>query len=185
MNMVTVIIDMQEDFFSHERLQKNRHHLTSKINELAAFSRKMNIPVVWVKQEYAEDLRDAPPEIQKNNIRIVVAGTPGAEFLSELEISGADTIIVKNRYSAFFNTSLDKKLTEEKCSSIVVAGINSHACIRCSAVDAFQRDYEVILASDCIDSNDLGHHEITMNYMNEQIGKAVTNDQFFISVERA
>jgi len=101
MGIVTVIIDMQEDFFSHERLQKNRGHLTTKINELAAFSRKVNIPVVWVKQEYAEDLKDAPPEIQKNNIRIVVAGTPGAEFLSELVISSMDTIIIKNRYSYF------------------------------------------------------------------------------------
>jgi len=185
MSIVTVIIDMQEDFFSHERLQKNRSHLTTKINELAAFSRKVNIPVVWVKQEYAEDLKDAPPEVQKNNMRIVVAGTLGAGSLSELEISSTDTIIIKNRYSAFFNTRLDEKLTEEKCSAVVVAGINSHACVRSSAVDAFQRDYAVILASECIDSYDFQHHQITMKYMQEQIGKVLTNEQFYKFAESA
>jgi len=118
-------------------------------------------------------------------MRIVVAGTPGAGFLSELEISGTDTIIIKNRYSAFFNTRLDEKLTEEKCSAVVVAGINSHACVRSSAVDAFQRDYAVILASECIDSYDFQHHQITMKYMQEQIGKVLTNEQFYKFAESA
>jgi nicotinamidase-related amidase len=33
-----------------------------------------------------------------------------------------------------------------------LAGINTHACIRTAAIDAFQRDYDVILAGDCIAS---------------------------------
>jgi len=34
---------MKEDFFSHERLKRNRSYLTEKANELATLSKAMNI----------------------------------------------------------------------------------------------------------------------------------------------
>ena len=169
---------MQEDIFSHKRLKNNRRYLASKTNELAKLSREKNVPVFWIRQEYSSDLKDAPINVQKNNIRIVISGTPGADVLSELETQAIDKNIIKKRYSAFYNTDLNEKLIEGKCTAVLVAGINSHACIRHTAIDAFQRDYEVLFASECIDSYDAEHHEITMKYMNKQIGKSVTNDQF-------
>jgi len=178
MQIVTVIIDMQEDFFLHERLQKNRNELSVNINELTALSRELSVPVVWVRQEYAPDLQDAPLEVRKNNRRIVIAGSHGAKILSELDVQSEDTVVVKNRYSAFFNSGLEEVLTKKQCTAVAIAGINSHACVRASAVDAFQRDYKVLLLSECIDSYDMEHHIITMKYLNEQIGRAITNDQF-------
>ena len=67
----------------------------------------------------------------------------------------SETIIVKKRYSAFFGTGLDEDiLAELKPDTILLAGINTHACIRTTAIDAYQRDWPVVLALDCIDSYD-------------------------------
>jgi isochorismate hydrolase len=46
-----------------------------------------------------------------------------------------------------------------------------------TAIDAYQRDYEVLLASNCIDSHDEQHHEFSMRYLDGKIGIAMTNGQ--------
>jgi len=177
MSYATIIIDMQEDFFSHERLKKNKKILTEKINQLASITRTSGAHLIWIKQEFAQDLSNAPLEVRKKKINITVSGTPGAEILAQLTIEDTDSIIVKTRYSAFFNTTLKQKLKELECSTIITAGINSHACVRTTVIDAYQHDFEVILASDCIDSYDFKHHDVSMEYMSDRLGIPKTNNQ--------
>ena len=174
---VTVIIDMQVDFFAHERLAKRRPELVASTSDLVAASRKAGVPVVWVKQEFSPDLSDATLEVKRGNIRIVVAGTPGASILPELEQHPSDHVIVKKRYSAFFGTRLDELLGSVSCNHLVIAGINTHACVRTTDVDAYQRDYDVILARECIESHDKEHHEVTWRYMDGKFGRSMSNDQ--------
>ena len=107
MSFAALIIDMQEDFFAHERLSQRRTSLTQCVNELAAVCREAGVPVVWVKQEWAADLSDAMLGARMKGIRIVVAGTPGAAILPELDYRSSDHLVVKKRYSPFFGTNLD------------------------------------------------------------------------------
>jgi len=58
-----------------------------------------------------------------------------------------------------------------------MGGVNSHACVRTSAIDAFQLDYRVVLASDSISSYDDEYHRESMRYLEQSIGKVMTNDQ--------
>ncbi len=177
MKFATIIVDMQEDFFSHDRLNTNRALLTKNINGLVSLSRSTNTLLIWVKQEYSSDLSDAPADIREQGIEIVIAGTAGAGLLKELNIQKDDTTLIKKRYSAFFGTDLHKLLSSIGITNIILAGVNSHACIRTSAVDAYQQDYTVVLASECIDSYDLEHHDISMRYMDGILGVCKSNDQ--------
>jgi len=81
-----------------------------------------------------------------------------------------DKIIVKKRYSAFCKTSLNEFLNNIKIDTLILAGINSHACIRTTAIDAYQNDYEVIIVKDCVNSWDEKHHEVTLDYLKESFG---------------
>jgi maleamate amidohydrolase len=49
-------------------------------------------------------------------------------------------VIIKKRYSGFYGTTLDETLARLAPDAIILAGINTHACIRTTAVDAYQRD---------------------------------------------
>ena len=115
--------------------------------------------------------------MRRSQIRVVIAGTPGAELLPELDVHGSDHFVMKKRYSAFFGTSLDTLLAQLGCDQLIVAGVNTHACIRATVVDAYQRDYEVILAKDCIDSLDREHHEVTWRYMDGKLGRGMANGE--------
>jgi len=173
---VLIVSDMLRDFLgSWEPAKKER--LVNAINELVATMRNSSRPVIWVRQEFEPDLRDAFPEMRAKGIRIVIKGTPGCEILPELGVAPSDVVIVKKRYSAFYGTNLDETLAQLRPDAIILAGINTHACIRTTAIDAYQRDWPVILAADCIDSYDREHHEISLRYMKDKIAVAMSNGE--------
>jgi nicotinamidase-related amidase len=82
---------------------------------------------------------------------------------------------VKKRYSAFFGTDLDATLKNLGSDLLVVAGINTHACVRTTVIDAYQRDYEVVVATECIASYDEAHHDITTHYLDGAIAQLLPN----------
>ena len=86
-------------------------------------------------------------------------------------------MLVKKRYSAFFGTDLDETLAVIRPEILVLAGINTHACVRTTAIDAYQRDYEVLVASDCVASYDAGHHEVTKRYLDAGIARFQPSDE--------
>ncbi len=138
--------------------------------------RDNNQLIVWIRQEFSPDLSDAFPEMRAKGIRTTIKGTPGCEVVPELVVAPSDPVIVKKRYSAFFGTTLDALLDRIDPLALIVAGINTHACIRMTAIDAYQRNRRVILAADCIDSYDRQHHEISIGYMKDKIAEVMTNE---------
>jgi nicotinamidase-related amidase len=173
--VATIVVDMQVDFFANARLAAIRPKLARNTNALAAMARESRSKVIWIKQVFAADLHDAFLEIKKSGHGIVIEGTPGANLLPELVVYPSDSVIIKKRYSAFFGTDLDGILNRQACKTLIVAGVNTHACVRTTVIDAYQRDYAVWLASDCIDSYDEEHHAISMRYMDGKLGIAMTN----------
>ncbi len=85
--------------------------------------------------------------------------------------------MIKKRYSAFFGTDLDERLGKLGVDTLILTGVNTHACIRTTAIDAYQRDLEVIFASECLASYDGEHARISMRYMDGKIGRALTNGE--------
>ena len=168
-----LIIDMLEDFFREEPLRSIRKNLTGQINKLLIDIRSVQIPVIWVRQEFRHDLEDAFLSMKRKNIKITIAGTFGSKILSELKVESVDHEIVKKRYSAFYGTQLDSLLKKLKVNELILSGINSHACVRTAAIDAFQRDMDVTIIRDCVASYDEEHHEMTLKYLSRGIAKVV------------
>jgi maleamate amidohydrolase len=162
---VIFVIDMLNDCFGHAELERRRGALCSSINQLTAFARANGFPVIWVRQEFDADLSDAFLDMKRENIRMFIKDTPGALILDELERCDSDIEIVKKRYSMFYGTALESLLEELDAAPLILAGVNTHACIRTAAIDAYQRDFEVLIVLDCVASKDLAHHEITLDYL--------------------
>ena len=169
-----IVIDMQNDFLDKLE-QRARTRLIARSNELIETFRAAQSPVIWVTTSFRRDLSDAFLEMRDKQLAVAVEGTTGAEIDSQLQQHDADPVIVKKRYSAFFETDLDLLLSRVAPDLLVIAGVNTHACVRTTAIDAYQRDFRVLLATDCIDSLDAEHARISMAYMNGKIGVAHSN----------
>ncbi len=171
-----IVIDMLNDFL--DRWQPAaRESLIRSVNELTSRAREHGWPVIWVRQEFAEDLSDAFLDMRSKNIQITIRGTRGCEIAPELNVDPSESVIIKKRYSAFYGTTLDDILRRAGVDCLMLAGINTHACVRTTAIDAYQRDWPVIVAADCVDSYDREHHEISLRYMKGSIASVLTNSE--------
>lgn len=171
-----IVIDMQNDFL--ERLEDDtRAALILNTNQVIDVFRASGCPVIWVQQLLSPDLSDAPLSIRDGRKSVVIEGTPGAQIHLDLARHDEDTVVVKRRYSAFFETNLQQILSDLAPEQITLAGVNTHACVRTTAIDAYQRDMRVLLASDCLASHNAEHGRISMEYMDGNIGMALTNDK--------
>jgi nicotinamidase-related amidase len=173
---VLIVIDMLNDFLDDWDPGKRRK-LVQSIHELTSLLRGGSHPVIWIRQEFEPDLSDAFPEMKAKRIHITIKGTPGCRIVSELAVVEQDRVIVKKRYSAFYGTDLDEILAALAPDAVILAGINTHACIRTTAIDAYQRDWSVVLAADCIGSYDAEHHTVSLRYMKDKIAVLMTNDE--------
>lgn len=176
MKPALIVIDMLNDSWIG-RDKARQEPLVRAVNELVAVMRECSYPVVWVRQEFEPDLSDAFPEMRARQIRVTIKGTEGCQLIPGLAVGPADAVIVKKRYSAFFGTGFDELLARLAPDCLILAGINTHACIRMTAIDAYQRDWQLILASDCIDSYDREHHDVSLRYMKDKIAMVLSNEE--------
>jgi nicotinamidase-related amidase len=177
-----LIIDLVEDCLAHLPASEADRIITGT-NELVWLFRSMGRPVFWIRQEFADDLSDAFLEMRKHRIRACITGTTGAQLDPRLDVDASDRMVIKKRYSAFFGTDLDGILKQLNAHELVLTGVNTHACIRATAIDAYQRDLEVIFASESLASYDEEHARISIHYMDGKIGRAMTNREIHARME--
>lgn len=171
-----LIVDMLVDFFERSpELAAHRARLAAATNQLADAVRRAGGPVIWGRQEFRPDLSDAFLDVRRRGLAITIAGTEGAELLPELTRAAGDHVVVKKRYSAFYGTDLDALLAALGTRALVVGGVNTHACVRTTVIDAYQRDYDVTLAAECIGSSDAEHHAVTVRYLAGQVARLASN----------
>lgn len=176
MAQALLVIDLLNDYLD-QWPDADRRQLVANTNRLVAEFRARGRPVIWVRQEFEPDLSDAFLDMRAKNIFVTIRGTAGAQFDSDLDTGALEPVVIKKRYSAFFGTGLDALLADLKVDEIVLCGINTHACIRMAAIDAFQRDLPVIIAADCVGSYDPDHAAMSLSYMSGKIATVLDNDQ--------
>ena len=179
-----LVVDMLNDFLDKWEPEQ-RKNLINNTNLLIAQYRATGNPVIWITQAFSADLSDAFLVMRDNNISITIEGTSGAEIHADLHKIQSDITVLKKRYSAFYNTELEDILSKLNVERIALAGVNTHACVRMTAIDAYQRDIRVMIAEECVDSVEAEHGLISLEYMDGKIAAVLSNnsiiDQLTIS----
>ena len=183
MKTVLLIIDLQEEFFRDGLLAEHRERIVTSVNGLVEAARKNSIPVIWVRQELKADLSDAPLYNKRKRKPVTVEGTEGVLLLHELHRDVTDYAVVKKRFSAFFGTDLEALLSRLGIGQIVVCGINTMTCVRTTSIDAYQRDYEVILALDAVDAYDVAQHENSLTYLQYSVARGMHDPEIIAVFE--
>ncbi len=77
-----------------------------------------------------------------------IEGSPQSEIHDELAPCPSDKVILKHRYSAFYNTDLETVLRCLGIEDLVIGGIMTNMCCESTARDAYFRDYRVFFLAD-------------------------------------
>ena len=75
---------------------------------------------------------------------------PAGEIARLLQPEDGDLSVLKPRHSAFYGTPLDFLLEELGVKKVVLTGLTADICVFASAQDAYVRQYEVWIPSDCV-----------------------------------
>jgi nicotinamidase/pyrazinamidase len=98
-----------------------------------------------------------------------IAGTAEAEVIPELSGYPGE-IVLKRRYSAFFDTGLEDKLRQLKPDKLIICGVLTDICVLHTTADARNRDYEVEVPVDCVASPDETAHRFALEHMEKVLG---------------
>ena len=136
-----LVIDMQIFF---EKLSQS---ILGNVISLIDACRGRNVKIFFTRHGHREPEKDGGM-LSKWWNDLIQYGSAEWELIGELAVSPHDTIVDKNRYSAFFNTNLDKDLKAHGVEDLVICGVMTNCCCETTARDAFVRDYRVFFVAD-------------------------------------
>jgi nicotinamidase-related amidase len=77
-----------------------------------------------------------------------IEGSPESAVHDSIAPLPEEKIVLKHRYSAFYNTDLETILRCLKIEDLVISGVMTNMCCESTARDAYYRDYRVFFLAD-------------------------------------
>ncbi len=191
-----LLIDMQHDFVDPDgafgemgvdvsMYQAQRPVLAALLDD----ARNAGVLVIHVQNTALPNrMSDSPAQIRFNlrmhaahrgndpALRYSVPGTPGHAFVRELTPRSDELVVLKNRSSAFWGTNLELLLRSNGIQTVVVGGCTTEGCVESTARDAMFNDLYVVIAVDCVASDDRAQHDASMLLMGHRFDMATSTD---------
>ena len=157
-----LIIDMVKDNFDDTRklpITPLARETIAPLNRLCGLFRMRGWPVVFGTDAFHREDFIFKGRMHPHSL----AGTRGAEVIDELDRNDDDLWLPKPRFSAFFQTNLNKWLRERGVTLCAVGGISTHFCVLTTVMDAVCHDFKAVLLEDCSAAYSKKVHEQTLN----------------------
>jgi nicotinamidase-related amidase len=140
--LIDVINDL--DFPEANQLLRYARPMARKLVRLKERAKKARIPVIYVNDNFGRWQSDFRRQVQ----HCLREKSRGHEIVALLQPEEDDYFVLKPKHSGFFSTTL-----ETLSQKLIITGIAGNFCVLFTANDAYMRDYELIIPSDCTASN--------------------------------
>jgi nicotinamidase-related amidase len=145
--LIDVINDLE--FPGSEELVEQAVPMARRVLELKRRAKAAGIPVVYANDNFGRWQSDFTKVVE----HCLNDGVRGEELSRILQPDEDDYFVLKPKHSAFYATTLDTLLAYIGARTLILTGIAGNICILFSANDAYMRDFELIVPSDCVISN--------------------------------
>ena len=187
-----LLVDMQQDFvaadgaFASLGIDVSMYaEIRPRLAGLLAAARRHGVLVVHIQNTALPGrMSDSPAQIRFNlrmherargdgpPLRYTVPGTPGHAFVRDLSPLPDELVVSKYRSSAFWATNLELLLRSNGIETVIVGGCTTEGCVESTARDAMFCDHYVIIAEDCVGSDDKEQHDASMILMRNRFDMA-------------
>ncbi|MDY2631356.1 MAG: cysteine hydrolase [Clostridium sp.] len=148
MKPALVIIDMQNWFFRSEERREKLSELIESINVLIEVAKNKKIPIFQVLTIHKANKSTWNIVMKKHNFSALLEGSDEAKLLPEIKFDDNQEVVIKTRQSTFIRTDFEERLRNNNIDTLILAGVFTHGCVGRTAIDAYERDFNVILAKD-------------------------------------
>jgi ureidoacrylate peracid hydrolase len=172
-----LMVDMLNDFLKPggKMVLEGVEVLIPPMRRLLARARKAGMPVVYVNDSHRPGLRE-DREFNKRS-QHCIEGTWGAEVIDELKPTKKDFVVLKHRFSGFYETDLDLTLKDLCIDTVIVMGVVTNICVRSTIHDAFFRGYRVIVPRDCVMATGEREQESSLYDIETHFGDVSTSEK--------
>jgi nicotinamidase-related amidase len=144
-----LVIDMQQFFLdtASPTFTCGGAAILSRVKSLINAFRQAHRPVIFTRHVHHPDDLDS-------GIMgwwwegMCLEGSPESEIHPELTPLPGEKVVLKHRYSSFYNTDLETVLRCLKVEDLVISGIMTNMCCESTARDAYYRDYRIFFLAD-------------------------------------
>jgi len=185
-----ILIDMENGFIEKDSVHciKNAAATIPACVKAVEIAHQKGIPVFFVKRQYRENGSDVELTRYESwkaggkSMQPDSTGYNSDEFPRGLSPQKNDYVIVKPRWSAFFQTELDLILRRLQIRTVILAGTTTPNCIRTTCYDANSLDYNVVILEDCCSSQTEEIQRVNIEDMG-RMGAVISNSVDFASYD--
>jgi nicotinamidase-related amidase len=145
--LIDVINDLE--FPEGEQILPDALEMAKNIAALKKRVQELKIPVVYVNDNFGRWQSDFRGVVE-HCLHDGVLGQPLAELLAPAE---NDYFVLKPKHSGFFSSTLDILLDYLQVKTVILTGLAGNICVLFTANDAYMRDFNLVVPSDCVASN--------------------------------
>lgn len=135
MRHALIVIDMQQGPFGETPPWHDAAGLIQRLNRLADAVRQTGGAVVFIQH-------DGPPGDPYH------PDSPGAKFLSALDVRPDDAVIHKQACDSFLQTSLEPFLRAQAIDRLIITGWATDYCVDTTVRSALARGFKTVVPSD-------------------------------------
>jgi nicotinamidase-related amidase len=161
--VTVVLIDVINDleFPEAEQLLGYALPMAKRIKLLKQRARAAGIPVIYANDNFGRWQSNFNAQVE-HCLQDGVRGRPVVELLAP---DDDDYFVLKPKHSGFYCTALDILLEYLGVKTVILTGIAGNICVLFTANDAYLRDLNLIIPSDCVASNTESENRIALDQM--------------------
>lgn len=137
----------------------------ANVRLLQSFRQKA-LPIFFTTVVYHNDQQAKVFRSKVPALNVLQPGSHWVQVDPALGRLDTEPLIEKHWASAFHKTDLDQQLKGLGVDSLVVTGLTTSGCVRASAVDGLQNDYQVVVAREAVGDRNLDAHTANLFDLN-------------------
>ena len=156
--LIDVINDF--DFPGADQLLRYARPMARNLLRLKRRAYKAGVPVIYVNDNFGRwksDFRRTLDHCERYG--------RGPDVVKLLRPEENDYFVLKPKHSGFFSSALDTLLRYLRTQTLILTGIAGNFCVLFTANDAYMRDFNLFVPSDCTVSNTKRENDSALRLM--------------------
>ena len=139
-----------------------------------SWAKANGVPVIYTKEVHRHQKMDFGLEIDRGDPEHCLEGTEGCEIVKEVVPDESDFVVIKRRYSGFYQTDLEIILKGLQKNTLILTGVDTNVCVYSTALEAQFRNLRTIALSDCTAGTNEAIHLAFLENIETFLGEVMT-----------
>jgi len=189
-----VLFDALNGYLHPDNLAKQRflaeRNILANLQRLLAGARNVGMTAFYPSGAHAPDSSDSVDRLTDTDMDLMPGGTAdkpvrphfhagsrAAEIAAEVAPAVGDVVVLKQRWSSFFQTNFDLQLKVRGVDTIVIAGGSTDVGIASTVFAARDLDYGIVVVRDACYSSRGPNHDFFMDRVFPRMARVMSVDE--------